>query len=458
MERQKALCRTGGSADNAVIIGNAAADGPGNERVTKLESYWLDTSPRFAGGAAGPLPPRADVVVVGAGFTGLSAARALAQAGTHVVVVDAGRVAGEASGRNGGQCNNGLAGDLGALAGRIGMDGARALYQAFDEGVDRVEAIVADEGIACDFVRNGKLKLADKPGHTAKLARAAAVLAHEVEPGLRLLDRAELSAEIGSDAFHGGIVFPRSASLHMGRFAVGLADAAVRHGATIHEHAAVTALARLPGGRHRVTTARGTIEAHAVLLATGASMAGPFGWLRRRIVPIGSFIIATAPLDRALVARLMPGRRNGTTTRNIGHYFRVTADDRLVFGGRARFALSSPSSDARSGVILREGMRRIFPDLADTAIDYSWGGIVDMTADRLPRAGERDGTHFATGYSGHGTQMSVLMGERMARVIAGDVDANPWAGFDWPAIPGHFGPPWFLPLIGAYYRYRDWRQ
>ena len=426
--------------------------------MTKLESYWLDTSPRFAGAAAGPLPTRADVVVVGGGFTGLAAARALAMAGTDVVVLDAGRVAGEASGRNGGQCNNGLAGDLGALAARIGMDAAVALYRAFDAGVDRVEAIAAEEGIACDFVRNGKLKLADKPGHADKLARTADLLARAVEPDLRLLSRDALAAEIGSDAFHAGLVFPRSASLHMGRFAVGLADAAVRHGAVIHEHAGVTALSRLPGGRHRITTAKGVIEADAVLLATGASMTGPFGWMRRRIVPIGSFIVATAPLAKGMVERLMPGRRNGTTTRNIGNYFRLTADDRLIFGGRARFALSSPSSDLKSGEILKAGIRRIFPDLADTPIDYTWGGIVDMTADRMPRAGIRDGVHFATGYSGHGTQMSVLMGERMARVIAGDAAANPFAGFDWPAIPGHFGRPWFLPFVGAYYRYQDWRH
>jgi len=426
--------------------------------VTKLESYWLDTSPRFAGAATAPLAARADVVVIGGGFTGLAAARALAMAGSDVVLVEAGAVAGEASGRNGGQCNNGLAGDLGTLAARIGIERACALYRAFDEGVDRVAAIVAEEGIACDFIRNGKLKLADKPDHAVRFQRTADLLARHVEPDLRLLDRGALSAEIGSEAFHGGIVFPRSASLHMGRFAVGLADAAVRHGAAIHEQAAVTGLTRLPGGRHRVVTTKGTIMADAVLLATGASMTGPFGWLRRRIVPIGSFIIATAPLGQQRMAGIMPGRRNGTTTRNIGNYFRVTPDDRLIFGGRARFALSSPASDVKSGAVLKAGLARIFPALADAPIDYVWGGIVDMTADRMPRAGVRDGVHYATGYSGHGTQMSVLMGERMARMIAGDAAANPWRDLAWPAIPGHFGRPWFLPLVGAYYRYRDWRH
>ncbi|MGN7158368.1 NAD(P)/FAD-dependent oxidoreductase [Sphingomonas sp. SAFR-052] len=425
----------------------------------KLESYWLDSGERFARAEHGPVPARASVVVVGGGFTGLAAARALAMAGTDVVVVEAGRIAGEASGRNGGQCNNGIAGDFAALIARFGIERATAIYRAFDKGVDRVEAIVAEEAIACDFTRNGKLKLADKPEHVAKLAAQAELLSQTVEPDIRLIAKADLAQEIGSDAFHGGLLFPRSGSLHMGRFATGLADAAARHGAKLYADAALTGIDRIPGGRHRLTTKRGTIEADAVLLATGASMAGPFRWLRRRIVPIGSFIVATEPLGD-LARAIMPRRRNGTTTRNVGNYFRLTADDRLIFGGRARFALSSPRSDARSGAILEAGMRRIFPQLADTKISHTWGGIVDLTADRLPRAGVRDGIHYAMGYSGHGTQISVVMGEAMARILGGAsaADENPFHEIAWPAVPGHFGPPWFLPAVGAYYRYQDWRH
>jgi glycine/D-amino acid oxidase-like deaminating enzyme len=426
--------------------------------LMKLEPYWLDSAPRFDADAAGPLSGKVDVAIVGGGFTGLSAALALAKSGANVAVLEAGRVIGEASGRNGGHCNNGTAHDLGGLAASLGLERASALYRAFDAAVDQVEALVAEEAIACDFRRTGKIKLAAKPEHFAKLEKSAELLQRTVEPDLVIVRPEETRTEIGSDGFHGGLVFPRGAHMHMGRFGAGLANAAARRGAGIFENARVTGLHRLNGSAHRVVTTRGEIEAGQVLLATGASREGPFAWLRRRIVPVGSFIIATEPLSDNLAASIMPTRRTATTTKNIGNYFRLTPDNRLIFGGRARFALSSPKSDAKSGAILQARMLELFPQLAGTRIDYCWGGLVDMTSDRLPRAGERDGLFYALGYSGHGTQMSVHMGQIMARVMGGDTKANPLAGLDWPAVPGHFGPPWFLPFVGAYYRYQDWRH
>ncbi|KFC70550.1 Oxidoreductase [Bosea sp. LC85] len=424
----------------------------------KFEPYWLATAPRFGAGATGPLAGSVDVAIVGGGFTGLSAALALAKSGASVAVLEAGRVIGEASGRNGGHCNNGLAHDLGGLAASLGQDRAVALYRVFDDAVDEVERLVASEAIDCDFARTGKIKLAAKPEHFAKLQKSAELLSRTVEPDLTVVRPEHIRQEIGSDGFHGGLVFPRSAHMHMGRFGVGLADAAARRGASIYENAAVTELHRLNGRAHRVVTSRGEIEAGQVLLATGASRQGPFAWLRRRIVPVGSFIIATAPLSTELAASILPMRRTATTTKNIGNYFRLTPDNRLLFGGRARFALSSPKSDAKSGAILQARMIELFPQLSGVRIDYCWGGLVDMTSDRLPRAGERGGVFYALGYSGHGTQMSVHMGQIMARVMAGDVNANPLAGLAWSAVPGHFGPPWFLPFVGAYYRYQDWRH
>jgi glycine/D-amino acid oxidase-like deaminating enzyme len=137
------------------------------------------------------------------------------------------------------------------------------------------------------------------------------------------------------------------------------------------------------------------------------------------------------------------------------NYFRLTPDARLLLGGRARFTASERPSDAKSGRILQANLASIFPSLADARIDYCWGGLVDITVDRLPRAGQHDGIYFSMGYSGHGTQMATHMGQIMADVMNGNAEANPWRDFDWPAIPGHTGKPWFLPLVGAYYSIKD---
>jgi glycine/D-amino acid oxidase-like deaminating enzyme len=423
----------------------------------KLESFWTETAEPFQGRSEA-LPARADVVVIGGGFTGLSAARALAQRGAQVVVLEAGAVAAEASGRNGGHVNNGLAVDYATVAARVGAEQAAAWYRAYDDAVDTVERIVREEAIDCDFRRGGKLKLASRPAHYEALARGFERLRREADSEVELVSAQQLRSEIGSDRFAGGLLYRKSAQMHMGRFGRGLAEAAARRGALIHDYTPVERLQRLHGQAHRVHTHRGTIDADQVLLATGATRIGAFSsfsFWRRRIVPIGSFIIVTEPLEPGMLQALLPKRRTYTTTDTLHNYFRTTADNRLVFGGRARFALSSPRSDAKSGLVLREQMVGLFPQLRDTRVDYCWGGIVDMTQDRLPHAGEKDGLFYSMGYSGHGTQMSVHMGECMARVLAGDLAANPWRGNPWPAIPGHFGPPWFLPAVGLYFTLKN---
>jgi glycine/D-amino acid oxidase-like deaminating enzyme len=421
----------------------------------KLLPYWQDTAAPFADANADAPEGEVDVAVIGGGFTGLSAALALAQRGANVAVLEAGRVATQASGRNGGHVNNGTAVDVGGLAQKYGLDAARALYHAYDDAVDTVERIVREQQIQCDFRRSGKIKLAAKPEHYEKIARSFELLNRDIDPETDLIPRARIRDEVGSDLFHGGLLHRKSAQMHMGRFGAGIADAARRHGARIYENAPVTALKRLQGHAHRITTPRGTLTAKQVFLATGPSVKGPFPWFRRRVIPIGSFIIATEPLNAAQLDSIMPTRRTATTTKNIGNYFRIAPDNRLIWGGRARFALSSPTSDAKSGRVLERSLHETFPQLGNVRIDYCWGGIIDLTADRLPRAGEHDGLFYAMGYSGHGAQMSVHMGQKMAAILAGDASVNPFRNLAWPAIPGHFGPPWFMPFVGAYYRLQD---
>ena len=421
----------------------------------KLMPYWLDTSPRFTGGQAEAPSGDVDVAVVGAGFTGLSAAIALAKKGASVAVLDAATVGSAASGRNGGMCNNGFAQDYCALSSKLGRERANMLYRAFDAGVCKVESLIAEEGIDCDFKRVGKLKLAAKPEHYEKLARSQALMAMECDPDTHMVTRAELRSEIGSDKYFGGMVFGKSAGMHVGRYGHGLAVAAAKRGVRIYENAPVVGLKRQTGSVHQVETPGGSIRARQVLLATGTSAVGPLAWFRRRIVPVGAFIIVTEPLPVEVLDRLTPRRRMTTDTKNFVNYFRVTPDNRLLFGGRARFAATNPRSDLKSGAILQRSLVEVFPELRDTRIDYCWGGMVDMTRDRLPRAGERNGLFYAMGYSGHGTHMSTYMGAIMAEVLDGRADLNPWRDFDWPAIPGHFGKPWFLPAVGAYYRLMD---
>jgi glycine/D-amino acid oxidase-like deaminating enzyme len=421
----------------------------------KLDSYWLDTAPPFLHGQQGPVEGGSDVVVIGGGFTGLSAALELAKRGIPVTVLEAGRIAGEASGRNGGQCNTGLAHDYAALAARIGADNARDFYRAYESAVATVASIVSEEKIDCDFVRGGKIKLAAKPQHFEKLAKTYESLVRNVDSEVELIPRERIREEVGSDGFYGGLVQRNGAQMHMGKFGVGLATAAAKHGARIFEHTPVTGLKRLDDERYEVTTEFGTIRAGRVLVATGASQIGPLQWFRRRIAPVGSFIVVTEPLTTAQLDEFVPKRRAYVTTRNIGNYFRATADNRLLFGGRARFAMSNPRSDEKSGRILRTGLAGYFPKLADVRLDYCWGGLVDMTADRLPRAGQHEGLFYSMGYSGHGVQMSVHMGRVMADVMFGAATRNPWHKLEWPAIPGHFGHAWFLPLVGAYYRLQD---
>lgn len=421
----------------------------------KLESYWLDTAPRFLGAQEGPVEGRTDVAVIGAGFTGLSAALALGKRGASVTVLDAGPIGGGASGRNGGHCNTGVAQDYAALSAQLGAERARDCYRAYASAVDTVERVIREEEIDCDYSRRGKLKLAAKPHHLAHLEATAALIARDVDPDVQLIGRADIGDEIGSDAFYGGLLQRHGGQMHMGKFAVGLANAAVRQGARIHEHAPVSQIVKQGDGTYRVVSGRGDVIAAQVLVATGPSRHGPFGWYRRRMAPVGSFIIVTEPLGSDMLDRLLPKRRAYVTSRLMHNYFRTTPDHRLVLGGRARFTASEQPSDARSGRILRANLVQLFPSLAQARIDYCWGGLVDITADRLPRAGQHDGIYFSMGYSGHGTQMATHMGQIMADVMNGDTAANPWRDFDWPAIPGHTGKPWFLPLVGAYFRIKD---
>lgn len=421
----------------------------------KSVPYWLDTAPPGRDRTAADVGGRTDVAVVGAGLTGLSAALHLARKGANVTVLEQDTVGWGASGRNGGMCTTGLAIGFLTAVERYGLPTAKALYLSYNEAIDTVEKLVSEESIDCDFTRTGKLNLAAKPAHYERLARTHEALAEMVGYETHLIPKKDIRSEIGSDHYYGAMADPLGAGLHVGKFVRGLADAAESLGVRIHEKAPVTKARRISGTTHDLTTPVGTLRADKVLVATSGHTQAPFRWLRNRIVPVGSFILVTEPLSQEVVDELMPTRRMASDTKNILYYFRITPDNRLLFGGRARFAMSSPESDLKSGRILRKGMLSVFPQLDGVRIDYCWGGLVDITMDQMVHAGEKDGLFYSVGYSGHGVQMATHMGRQMAEVLDGRPAANPWRGLKFPRVPGHFGPPWFLPFAGAYYRALD---
>jgi glycine/D-amino acid oxidase-like deaminating enzyme len=421
----------------------------------KFTPYWLDTSTPGPDRSTTEVGGNVDVAVVGAGLTGLSAALHLARKGAKVAVLERDTVAFGASGRNGGMATTGLSIGFRDAIARYGFPTASALFLAYNDAIDSIEKLVGEEGIDCHFARTGKLNLAAKPGHYDGLRKTHEVLGERLGYETHMVPKSELRSEIGSDFYHGAMVDPKGAGLHVGKFTRGLGESAARLGVEIHEKAPVEQVRRLGGTKHEVVTPRGTLRADQVLVATSGYTSRPFRWQQLRIAPVGSFIIVTEPLGKEVCDQLMPTSRMASDSKNLLFYFRITPDHRLLFGGRARFAMSNPQSDEKSGRILQKAMVSVFPQLAATRVDYCWGGLVDMSMDRMVHAGEHDGLYYSLGYSGHGVQMATYMGKQMAEYMNGAEDANPWRDLTFKRIPGHVGPPWFLPFAGAYYKALD---
>jgi glycine/D-amino acid oxidase-like deaminating enzyme len=421
-------------------------------------NYWLDTLLAPVTGDANSLPDQVDVAVIGAGYTGLAAARALARSGARVAVLEAHTIGWGASSRNGGMVLTGLKLGPGTLIARYGRERARALFAASLAAIDCVETIVADDGLSCDFRRVGHLEAAAKPAHYAQFARAAETSQSLFNHPVRLVPRDALPDEIGSERYFGGVVDEASAGLNPARFVHGLALAAQKAGALLFESAAVEALERDTAG-WRVLTSRGSMRATDVVVATSGYTECATPSLQRRIVPIGSYIIATEALTPELQANLIPGRRMVFDSKNFLYYFRLTPDGRMLFGGRAGFFPESASTVVKSAGILQRAMVEVFPQLRNARIAYAWGGTLDFAFDLMPHAGQLNGMWYALGYAGHGVALATYLGTALAAmIVAGRTTGNVFAELPIPRAPlGLYdGRPWFLPFAEGWYRLLDW--
>jgi glycine/D-amino acid oxidase-like deaminating enzyme len=426
--------------------------------VTLKESpYWWDTVPSEAGSSNLDVLPsrRFDVAVIGAGYTGLAAARQLARVGASVVVLERERVGWGASSRNGGQVLTGLKLDPATLVSRAGESRARELFDISLESIAALEALIAGEAIECEYERTGHIQAASKRAHFDAFREEQKLLARVFEHRVELVPRAEQRREIASDAYHGLLVDERSAALNPAQYVRGLNAAAVRGGVVVAEGTGVERLTR-QSMRWAIATSRGGVDARDVLVATNGYTDGAAPALQRRLVPIGSYVIATAPLPASIAATLLPRRRVAFDSKHFLHYFRLTRDSRLLFGGRAEFARPTRETTRRAAAILRRDLARVFPQLAATRLEYAWSGNVAFTRDRMPHAGRLDETYYAGGYCGHGIAMATYLGALVARRIAGEPVEHPLLSDSFPAIPLYRGKPWFLPVVGAYYKLRDW--
>jgi glycine/D-amino acid oxidase-like deaminating enzyme len=425
--------------------------------MIKERVFWHDTIDMPAETGLTPIPDKVDVAIIGGGYTGLSAAITLARHGTSVVVLEAETMGWGASSRNGGMVLPGLKPAMSTVIKRYGLETAQKLYQCSIDSIDAVEKIIRAENIVCGFTRTGHLVLATKPKHYDSLARNVEFMAKNFNHRLTIVPKDELSREIGSQIYFGGVVDEISAGLNPAQYVSGLARAAEKQGASLCGQARVTSLDKQAKG-FRLITSRGPLTSERVIIATSGYTGVLTPKLQRKIIPLGSFIIATEPLPIELVAELSPKNRMIYDHRNFLNYFRFSVDNRLIFGGRADFFTESDSTIRKSAEILHRDMLKVYPQLRNVQVEYAWGGTIDFTFDMMPHVGEVDGVYFALGYAGHGVALATFLGETTAEaILAGRIQDHLFATMPFPGAPlGLYnGNPWFLPFAGLWYRILD---
>jgi gamma-glutamylputrescine oxidase len=396
---------------------------------------------------------RVDVVVLGGGIAGCSAALHLAQRGYRVALVEAHTIGYGASGRSGGQTIFGLAAGQQALAAQVGRSDARRLFELSIEALDLTQALIAEHRIDCDY-RANHVHVAVKPRHVMELQEWARELHEEYGySSVKLLNRDELQAHVQSGRYLGGLIDSRSGHLHPLKFTQGVARAAEAAGALIFENSRV--LRYRDGPEVTVHTAQGVVRCAHLILCGNAYIGAVAPALGRRILGVGTYIIATEPLGEERAKELLPSNAAIADINWILDYFRRSADHRLLFGGRVSYSAVQPP---RLGESMRRRMLRIFPALADVKVGYTWGGYLDITMSRAPDFGRvAPNVFYLQGFSGHGMTLTGLAGKLVAEAVAGTAERfDVFARIPHREFPGgRFLRRPSLVMAMLYYRLRD---
>ena len=411
--------------------------------------WWQDYEP--AAGEPAEVPREARVAIIGGGYAGLACALELARQGIEAVVLEAEAPGWGASTRNAGMISSGAS--VGKrYSGRDDPARLARLRADAGESFALIERLITQENIACDWTKSGTFVAAWCKSHFEALKAKADDLNLDPGAGAYVVPPARQREEIGSDFYHGGLVLPRAGHLHPAKYFKGLLAACLKRGVAICSAAPVRRLSR-NGASWTVDTGRGTLTAGEVVVATNGYTGDVTPDLMRRVIPVGSYIIATEELPEDVAKGLMPKNRAVYDTRRVLTYCRLSSDNRLIFGGRARFGSFGAVETAP---VLYRHMTDRFPELDGVGITHAWTGSLAFTFDEVSHMGERQGLHFALGCNGSGVAMMTYLGTQVARKLAG---SNDRCAFDSPDFPGHWayrGNPWFVPWFGRYLRLRDW--
>jgi len=418
----------------------------------KLSPYWWEQvpRPRLPDSA---LPKTVDVAVIGAGYTGLHAALQTARGGRTTIVFDAEDAGWGCSTRNGGQISTSIKPSFEQLARRHGSQRAFEILKEGQRSLDWIADFVRSEAIDCDFGQVGRFHAAHNAAQYEALGGRIASQPKGLEVDAFMLTRAQQRSELGSDAYWGGVVYTRHCSVNPARYHQGLLERVLSAGAQLAPNCAVTGIEK-QGALFRISTPRGSVVARDVVIATNGYTGGLTPWLQRRVIPIGSYMIATEPLPEGMMDSLIPNNRIVSDTRRVVYYYRASPDRRrILFGGRVSYHETDPRV---SGPKLHADMVQIFPQLRDTRVSHSWCGFVAYTFDELMHLGKRDGLHYAMGYCGAGVGTSSYFGMRLGQQVLGLAEGRTALdGLAFETRPFYTGNPWFLAPSVAYYRWRD---
>ena len=419
------------------------------------DSYWQENLSQFTDCNTTPIKS-VDVLIIGSGYTGLHAALITARADRTTQVIEANNPGSGCSTRNGGQISPSIKLSLTELSKKYGAEKALAIRKEGYTSLEWIEEFVKAEDIDCDFQRNGRFHAAHTPQHFKKLVQEAEQLSKEEKFPSVVVTPAEQHNELGTNTYHGGVIFTRNGMLHPAKYHAGLLRVAHQAGVVITGNCPAENI-KHKGDVFIVDTPKGEILAKKIIIATNGYTTDLVPWLKRRVIPVGTYMIATEPLHKSVMDRLFPKNRAVVDTCKIVYYYRPSPDrTRVLFGGRVSANETNPSI---SGPILKRDMCRIFPELESYKFTHSWTGTVAFSFDKLMHIGQHEGIHYAMGYCGSGVAMASYLGMRLGQQSLGEkIGSTAFDNLKFQTFPLYTGQPWFLPTMVRWYRWRDHRQ